>query len=215
MKKAKVKICGISKVTDALHAVVSGAWAIGFIFVGSSQRYIGPSKAREIVKQVRGKCITVGVFCNQSYEDVMRIVRKSGVDVVQLHGDEDPEYCSKFRLPVIKSINIETKSDLEKIHQYPMADLILLDGPKKNGSAGGNGQLIPIEILNEIECFERIIIAGGIDPKNIKTRISRISPYAYDLSSGVEDSPGVKNIKALKELFENIKPRMMCEILNA
>ena len=198
-----VKICGITRLEDAEAAVECGADALGFVFWPKSPRYVETGRAREIVASLPPDVTTVGVFVNQVVDDVNRIANEVGLDLVQLHGDEDGDYVRSMERPVIKALpfvaevwNGATADWLSKVR-------ILLDvhDPVKRG---GTGRTIDWtragEVANEID----FILAGGLTPENVGEAIARARPYGIDVSSGVEALPGIKDHQRLKALFEAV-----------
>lgn len=180
----KVKICGIMDVETGLYAVKQGADALGFVFA-ESKRKITAELAKEIIKQLPEHVLKVGVFVNEKPEVIMEIFHQTGLTHVQLHGDESPEDCEAFSIPVIKALSIGTVADLGKIDQY-YCDYILLDSPKGN-YRGGNGVKFDWNLLSEFkEKDKKIILAGGLNPENIEEAINVAKPYMVDVSSGVE-----------------------------
>ena len=188
----KVKICGITNKTDALAAAEFGADALGFVFYGKSPRYIEPERAREIISQLGPFVIPVGVFVNEEREKVEEIIAASGIGAVQLHGEESPAYCASFRgVKVIKAFRVSNEFDPERLSHYAV-DACLLDAYRKD-AYGGTGETFSWEIARRAKAVGRIILAGGLTPENVAQAIREVAPYAVDVSSGVERSPGVKD----------------------
>lgn len=194
----KVKICGITNLKDALLAESLGADAIGFIFYKNSKRFISPFAAEEISKQLSPFTIKVGVFVNQSKEEIESITSKVRLNIIQLHGDESVEFCNSFNLPVIKAFRIKDNFDFSQIFNYKNTS-ILLDAFDEN-NFGGTGlpfkwDSIPSELNN------KIILAGGISTENLEIIFSKIKPVAIDLVSSLEKSPGIKDENKMKKFF--------------
>jgi phosphoribosylanthranilate isomerase len=203
MKKPKIKICGITRFEDALCAKEMGAWAIGFIFYNGSKRYIDPQKAGEIASAVGENIEKVGVFVNCPKEDIVKISNTANLTMIQLHGDESPEFCREFNLPVIKALRIKTEKDLECIKDYKNAAFAVLLDTYSPKEYGGTGKSFDLAILKNISFSEtNIILAGGINPENIKS-YKALKPYAIDVSSGVESQKGIKDKEKIKQLFYN------------
>lgn len=201
--RSKVKICGLTSLQDARF--ISGALAhyMGFIFYDESLRYIEPAKAGAIINWIEGpEC--VGVFVNQPLDDVNMIARQTGVDLVQLHGNESAEYCDLIEKPVIKVIHISNGTDAseleEKINSYRSHIDFLLFDTKIDGQWGGTGQSFEWNIINEISGSIPFFLSGGLNANNIREACRVVQPYAVDLSSGVESSPGIKSFDKI-ELF--------------
>lgn len=197
----KVKICGITDRGTALEAVKAGADAIGFVFA-ESKRKISPKNAKEIALHLPADVVKVGVFVNEAKEVIEATVKEAGLNMIQLHGDEPPEFCNGFSIPVIKAISIETRDDLRKLNDFP-CDYILLDSPKGK-YRGGNGIKFDWRIAEGIQSEKKIILAGGLTPDNVCTAIRTVQPYMVDVSSGVETA-GKKDIKKIAAFIENAK----------
>ena len=197
----KVKICGITNRADALAAAEFGADALGFVFYRKSPRYIEPERAREIIAQLGPFVIPVGVFVNEERKKIKEIIDISGIEAVQLHGEESPFYCASFRgVKVIKAFRVSDEFDPEKLNDYTV-DAFLLDAYSK-AAYGGTGETFSWEMARRAKAFGRIILAGGLTPENVAQAIREVQPYAVDVSSGVEQSPGVKDREKMREFFE-------------
>lgn len=188
----KIKICGITRIEDALCAVESGADAIGFVFYPRSPRYITPEKAKEIISSIPPFITTVGVFVNEKMDTLIDMASYTGIDIVQLHGDEPPEYCHSLGRRFIKAFRIKENFDIEKIGQYKQASAFLLD-TYHTESPGGTGKVFDWNRAIEAKKYGKIILAGGLNPENVAGAIKKVNPYGVDVSSGVET--GVKGIK--------------------
>lgn len=198
MKKFKIKICGITRKEDAILAESLGAWAIGFIFVKNTPRYILPEKAAEIVNALSENTEKVGVFMNLPIEEVIAHSNLAGITKIQLHGSETPEYCEFLakltNKELIKAISIKDSRDIKKIDGYKgKVSYILLDSISEN-QTGGTGKTFDWE-LAKIASNKKmpIILAGGLNPDNIKQAHETVQPYALDVSSGVESEKGIKD----------------------
>lgn len=205
----KVKICGIKDVETALTAVESGADALGFVFA-ESKRKITSEQAREIIKELPDELLKVGVFVNEDPDVIRKIVDEAGINVIQLHGDETPEYCAQFSVPVIKALSIESHDDLNQMGQYS-CDYYLLDSPKGK-YRGGNGVTFDWNLLNGGKLDgKKIILAGGLSIENVEQAIEVGAPYMVDVSSGVE-TDGKKDVNKIKKFIDQAKKRSMHEI---
>ncbi len=206
--RTKVKICGLTTLEDARF--VSGALAdyLGFIFYPDSPRYVDPAKAGAIINWLEGPG-KVGVFVNQPLDDVNSISRQTGVDYVQLHGNESPDYCALVDKPIIKAFHIEKDTDREKLQNdiEPYLDHIeyLLFDTKINGKWGGTGETFNWDILTEISNDKPFFLSGGINPENVEEAIQTVAPYAIDLSSGLEESPGLKDFDKIELFFDRMR----------
>jgi phosphoribosylanthranilate isomerase len=200
----KVKICGITNLDDAIASVNFGADALGFVFFQGSPRCISIDKATVIIKKLPPFLTTVGVFVNESPEQIEKIISITGIDVVQLHGDETPENCHISR-HVIKAIRVKSLESLEPlIHYKDIISTFLLDTFTPD-IAGGTGQIFNWDIAVEAKQFGRIILAGGLTPDNIIEAIRRVQPYAVDVSSGVESKKGEKDHEKMRLFIEKAK----------
>lgn len=203
----RVKICGLTRKEDAELAQGLGAWALGFIFTPKSKRHITPENAAPIVASLDAPAI--GVFVNQT-DDAIEIAGKIGLKGIQLHGDETPEECQKARANfsgiLIKALRPQNENDLAAIETYKdTVDYVLLDAAA-GGQYGGTGHTGDWGIAAKAAAFGiPVILAGGLDAQNIAKACAQVRPYAADLASGVEASPGVKDPGKLKALFSAIK----------
>ena len=193
----KIKICGITNTEDALWAVGLKVDALGFIFAESPRR-VEPEIVQEIVELLPPFISSVGVFVNEDRKKVEEIAEGCGLTTLQFHGQESPSYCEKFKQKVVKALRIENKDILKKAAQYQnKVDAYLLDtySPSKYG---GTGKTFDWRIAKEIKEFGLpIILSGGLNPENIREAISEVEPYGVDVSSGVEERPGKKNLEKL------------------
>jgi len=203
----RIKICGLTRREDAEYAQKLGAWALGFVFYPKSPRHIMAAKAADIIRHL--KTPAIGVFVNQT-EDVLEIAKTAGLKGVQLHGDETPEDClsikKSFSGLVIKAFRPETEKDIEVIGAYKgTVDYILIDAAA-GAQYGGTGKAANRELAVKAKSFGiPLILAGGLTAENIIDAVQYVSPFAADLSSGVESSPGIKNAAKLDALFKIAK----------
>ncbi|MDR6998251.1 phosphoribosylanthranilate isomerase [Neobacillus niacini] len=198
----KVKICGITDADTALAAVNYGADAIGFVFA-ESKRKVELEKAKEIIAKLPSEVLKVGVFVNETVEEIEKIANYTGLTHIQLHGDEAASISEKLTLPVIKAASIESNDTLEEIKNYP-CEYLLLDGPKGK-YRGGNGTAFNWKNINLDRLKEKkIILAGGLNPDNVEEAIQTIQPEMVDVSSGVE-TDGKKDLQKIKKFIEKAK----------
>ncbi|MFC4024798.1 phosphoribosylanthranilate isomerase [Oceanobacillus longus] len=203
-----VKICGITSKEAANGAVESGADFIGFVFA-DSKRKISPANAASISKSIPASVKKVGVFVNESVENMMQIAEVVGLDVIQLHGDEPPEVAEQLPYGIIKAFPAE-KEVLEILKQYP-CDYCLLDTPSKK-SRGGNGTVFDWNLLDRLLLDRsKVILAGGLTPENVKIGIEKVNPIAVDVSSGVE-TDGKKDVNKIKQFITNAKQTRKDEV---
>lgn len=204
----RVKICGITRVRDAAAAVAAGAHALGFVFYEPSPRYISPQDAGIIIKTLPVFVTTVGVFVNASREQVEETVAVSGIQAIQLHGDENPEDCLGYYRPVIKAFRVKTSQDLLSISEFRTSGT-LIDAAVP-GQWGGTGQVVDWHSVSKFldedsdGLRKRLILAGGLTPENVGVAIRIVKPFAVDVASGVEDEPGIKNHTKIKELMHAV-----------
>jgi len=187
-----------------MAATDSGADALGFVFFKESPRYITPEKAAAIIARLPLFVTAVGVFVDERGEAILKTVDETGIDVIQLHGDEPPESCLLPRR-VIKGIRVKSLESLEPLSEYQdIVSAFLLDAYAPN-ILGGTGQVFNWEIAIEAKKFGRIILAGGLTPENISEAIRRVHPYAIDVSSGVELEKGKKDHRKMRLFIERAR----------
>lgn len=192
----RIKICGITRLEDALLAEALGAFALGFVFAPGSRRRVDLEVARTISEALGPFVVRVGVFQNQGPEEVLRLAEQARLQAVQLHGQEPPEWAEAIgkHFPVIKAFPLTGPAD-PGWAQYPAGALLL------DGQAPGSGQTYPRDWAKPLlQTGKRIILAGGITPENLE-EVLALRPYAIDLASGVERAPGIKDEAKLKALF--------------
>jgi phosphoribosylanthranilate isomerase len=196
-----VKICGITRVEDAQAAVDAGARAIGFVFWPDSPRAIDPFRARAIAASLPPFVATVGVFVNQPAGHVNGVAALVRLSAVQLHGDETADYVALVRQPVVKAVTSD--DDFAAARRWPRNVMLLLDAndPIKRG---GTGRTIDWAAAARLAAERPVLLAGGLDPDNVAGAIHRVRPFGIDVSSGVEDAPGIKNHARLAALFKVI-----------
>lgn len=197
----KAKICGITNISDAKICAEIGADAIGFIFYKKSKRYVAPKVVKEIIKKLPPFILKVGVFVNEDINIVNSIAKEVGLNIIQLHGDETPEYLKDVNYPVIKAFRVNDEFDFSQLENYENCSFLFDSFDKDEYGGTGlkfNWDEIPSNIRN------KIILAGGISEENIENIYRDIKPYAIDISSSVEVSPGKKDHKKIKRLFKKI-----------
>jgi phosphoribosylanthranilate isomerase len=195
------KICGIRRLDDALLATELGAAALGFIFWPSSPRFIDPHRAKAIVAALPPFVTPVGVFVNQPIDYITTVARLLSLGAVQLHGEEQTQPYLRLGLRVIKAIAVDGVDAYDRASALPPHVTVLLDAhdPQKRG---GTGKTIDWETAARIANVRPTILSGGLDAANIQRAIDAVHPYAVDVSSGVESSPGVKDGGKLRRLFD-------------
>lgn len=199
----KAKICGIKNIDDALTAVNYGADALGFIFA-ESPRKMTPEAVREIIRQLPPFVTTVGVFVDSPAEAVNDIASYTGINVVQLHGNESPEYCREIKYPIIKGIRVKNEDSLKLLEEYQgIVKAFLLD-TYVVGIHGGTGKTFNWQLVPKAKEFGPVILAGGLKPSNISEAIQACHPYGVDVSSGVE-TEGRKDKLKIKEFIQKVR----------
>jgi phosphoribosylanthranilate isomerase len=201
--RTRVKICGITNPQDALDAVSLGADAIGLVFYPPSPRSITIDQAREIVHGLPPFVTVVGLFVNASRDEIGEVLSQVPIDLLQFHGDESPDDCSGHGRPHIKAIRVREGVDLlAEQRRYSGASGLLLDTYRK-GTPGGTGELFDWDLI-PAEMAESVILAGGLTPDNIELAIQRVSPYAVDVSGGVEREKGIKDREKISAFMRGV-----------
>jgi phosphoribosylanthranilate isomerase len=200
----KVKICGISNVEDAIVAAEAGADALGFIFYEQSPRYVPIEKAAMVVRDLPPLIVKVGVFVNAPEEVVLRAISDCGLNLLQFHGSESPEYCLQFGLMSMKAFQIRDGQSLSQLTDFK-TDAWLLDA-YSSSKLGGTGEKFNWDLAVEARKLGRpIFLAGGLTPENVAEAVRQVQPYAVDVSSGVEASPGKKDHAKVKAFIHAAK----------
>ena len=197
-----VKICGITSVNDAQLAIENGASALGLIFYKSSPRNVSMEIAKEIVESVNGCVPIIGIFVDEHIQFLKSILSHVNLDILQLHGNETPQYCEQFNLPIIKVFRVRPEFDGSKLIDYNVS-AFLFDTYKK-GLPGGTGDSFDWELVSRLKIETPIILSGGLTPENIMRGIEVVNPSAVDVNSGVENCPGEKDAIKLERLFSKI-----------
>jgi len=208
--RIRVKFCGITTIEDRDRAITAGADAIGLVFFKDSPRFVRLEKAEKITKDISPFVSAVGVFVNEDLGFIEECVERCDLDAVQIHGDEDVSYCLKFKslklkgVKLIKGIRVKDKESLSIIENCP-SDAILLDAYKK-GMYGGTGKGFDLSLAAIAKEYgKNIIISGGLNPDNVYRIIKDVKPYGVDVSSGIESSPGSKNIELMERFIEEVR----------
>ena len=192
MTAVRVKICGITRVEDALAAAAAGADAIGLVFYAKSPRAVDIEQAREILAALPPFVTSVGLFVDAERSELERILASVPLDLLQFHGDESVQQCEAFGRPYIKALRVKAGDDIAaQVARYPSAQGILLDAYVE-GVPGGTGEAFDWSLIPQT-LSKPLILAGGLRPDNVAEAVSRVRPYAVDVSSGVESSRGVKD----------------------
>ena len=201
--QVKVKICGMTQLKDAVLAVEQGADAVGFIFYKKSPRSVNMKEVREIISKLPPSVDTVGVFVNESADQVNKVAEYCGLDLVQLHGEESPSYCRKIKRRGIKAVRVKDIQSIQQLEKYSVSGF-LLDTYTENLD-GGTGKVFDWNLAHPAKKMGPVILAGGLTPRNIRQAISQARPYGVDVCSGVEKSPGIKDPEKVRAFLNNIK----------
>ena len=199
----KVKICGLTNYLDAAAAVDMGADLLGFNFYPKSPRFITLEQAAQIINKLPAFIHVAGVFVNASLDQIKEAISECNLDWVQLHGDESPEFCESLlsiNIRTMKAIRVKDQADIERAESF-FTDAVLLDAFDP-GKYGGTGLTFDWNIIGHIS--KRIFLAGGINPNNVAAAIG-LGVYGIDVCSGIEASPGKKDHRKMRKLFENIQ----------
>jgi phosphoribosylanthranilate isomerase len=197
----KVKICGITNEPDAVAAAQAGADALGFNFYEHSPRYVTIEQAAGIMRNLPPTVVRVGVFVNAAEDQVFRAIGECGLNLLQFHGEETPDYCLQFGLMSMKAIRMRNTQSLEALQQYK-TDAWLLDAwsPDK---LGGTGEKFDWDLAIQARNLGRLIfLAGGLTSENVGEAVRKVQPYAVDVSSGVETTPGKKDLARVKAFVQ-------------
>ena len=204
-----IKICGITRLEDALHAAEHGATALGFVFWQTSPRYVEPAAAARIIAALPDCVTAVGLFVNETPERIRDVVAETGITTVQLHGDEPASYAGLVAAPVLRAISLDRGAETAS---WPAETIFLVDAadPVRRG---GTGAIIDWKGAAALARGCRLVLAGGLTPENVAEAIEVVDPYGVDVSSGVEDAPGIKNadkvtrfLASARSAFEQHEP---------
>ena len=201
--RTRVKICGITNLDDALSAVDAGCDALGFVFYAKSPRMVTPEQAADIISKLPAFVTSVALFVNESAEVVNQVIATTGIDLLQFHGDESAEFCSRFSRPYIKALRMKPELDLTaQFETYASSQGILLDAYTP-GIPGGTGEMFDWSRIPD-ELATKIILAGGLSAVNVAEAIAQVSPYAVDVSGGVEASKGIKDSNKMTDFMNEV-----------
>jgi len=202
--RTRVKICGITRVEDALSAAEAGADAIGLVFYAGSKRAVSVAQAQAIVQAVPPFVSVVGLFVNAAKNEIEKVLSEVTLDLLQFHGDESADFCSSFNRPFIKAVRMKAGIDPGDVSRiYPKAKGLLLDAWDDN-SFGGTGKSFDWQQARPMAGSARIILAGGLTPANVASAISTVRPWAVDVSSGVEQAPGIKSAALIQSFISEV-----------
>jgi phosphoribosylanthranilate isomerase len=205
MSAPRIKVCGLRRAADAALAAELGAWALGFVFYAKSPRSVSSARARELIAAAGTPALKVGVFVDASLEEILSTVEHARLTAVQLHGAESPALCAelKNRLPslqVFKALRPRASEQLDSSAWAHATDALLVDAWSAT-EAGGTGQRADWSAARALAAQARVILAGGLDPSNVANALKQVQPFALDVSSRLERSPGEKDADKVRRFF--------------
>lgn len=207
MARTRVKICGITRLQDALTAIEAGADALGFVFYASSPRAVTPTQVQAITAMLPPFVSKVGLFVNATANEVREAIAAAGLDCLQFHGDESADYCAQFNVPYYKAIRVKPEVNLVQCElDFASASALLLDTYSEK-AVGGTGEsfdwaLIPPGLQKPL------VLAGGLNPGNVAQAMNQAHPYAVDVSGGVEAEKGIKSPQKIAAFMQQV---MQCD----
>ena len=202
--RTRVKICGITRVEDALAAVHHGCDAIGLVFYAKSPRNVSPQQAAEIVARLPAFVTAVGLFVDAAPAEIKAVLAAVRLDLLQFHGDETPQQCRQYGLPYMKAIRVKADTNLlQYAAEYNDAQALLLDAYAE-GVAGGTGQVFDWSLIPENLPLP-IVLAGGLNAGNVSAAIQQVHPYAVDVSGGVEVTKGIKDADKIAAFMRGVE----------
>jgi phosphoribosylanthranilate isomerase len=202
-KQVKVKVCGMTNLKDALVAVEEGADAVGFIFYKKSPRSVTMKLVREIILELPPFVDTVGVFVDETAEQINKIADNCNLDLIQLHGNESPTFCKRMRRRVIKAFRVKDMQSVKKLSSYQVSGFLL--DTFSESLQGGTGKVFDWNLALPAKKMGPVIMAGGLTPNNVQQAIRQVRPYGVDVCSGVESQPGIKDHKKIRAFLKNAK----------
>lgn len=203
--RTKIKICGITNLGDALKIIRFKPDALGFVFYKKSARFVSVDNAKQIIKKLPASILKVGVFVNEKEHNIKFLSRYLGLDVLQFHGEETPQFCRKFKnFRVIKCIRVKDKKSLESVNFYSVW-AIMFDN-FKSGFFGGTGKKFDWNLIKDLQLGRKaLFLSGGLNAGNVKRALKQIGPDWLDVSSSVESRPGKKNIKKVRQFIQAVR----------
>ena len=201
-QRTKIKVCGLTRLADAVAAAELGADYLGFVFAPSPRR-LDLGEARKFWADLPPDVARVGVFRDQKAREVAATIEEFPVDYIQLHGSESPAICRSFSRPVIKAFSPRSVEELSVLELYRgVADLFLVDLPKEDPSAA----VLPLEVGRAATALGKpTLLAGGLDPENVGDFVRELHPWGVDVARGVEAEPGTKDLSRMKDFFEAVR----------
>ena len=207
INKPFIKICGITRESDLACVVDCGANAVGFIAFPKSPRYTSPSDVKFILDHVDTKgCLKVAVFVNEDLEEIKKYI-DAGIDIIQLHGDESADFAESIDCEVWRAIRLKDDSQIEEFKDYPCSKFLIDSFVKDSLIPGGTGHVANWGLATKFvdAVGKEVLLAGGIKNENLEEALKNVKPFGLDLSSGVEESPGIKDHDKIKDLFSTLK----------
>jgi phosphoribosylanthranilate isomerase len=202
--RTRVKICGITRVEDAVCAVNAGADAIGLVFYAQSPRFVTIAQAQQIVAAIPPFVSVVGLFVNATTAEIESVLSQVRIDIVQFHGDESEHDCQQIKLPYYKAIRVKADTNLlQYAVEFSGAKALLLD-TYSEAAFGGTGQVFDWGLIPQ-NLTKPVILAGGLVPENVALAIKQVRPYAVDVSGGVEISKGIKDVAKIAAFMQAVK----------
>ena len=202
--ETRIKICGITNLTDALAAVEAGADVLGLNFYEKSPRHVSVKTAAEISRQLAPFTMRAGVFVNPSADLVLRAIGDCGLSLLQFHGDEPPEFCTQFGLMSLKAFRIRDAGSLKQLPEF-QTDAWLLDAYSSE-ALGGTGERFNCDLAIEAQKFGKpVFLAGGLTPENVADAVRKVKPFGVDVSSGVESAPGKKDAAKVRAFIQAVR----------
>ena len=200
----KIKICGLTRPQEAQAAAELGADAVGLVFYAKSKRCVDAAQAAEIVAALPPQVVKVALFVNESAEQIRRILGTVPIDIVQFHGDEAPEFCRQFGKPYWKAVRVQSAQDIaEAAEHYADAAALLLDAHIE-GQYGGTGQVFDWRLLPDTMPLPWIL-SGGLNPDNVAAALRQTGAAWLDVSSGVEQATGIKNLDLMADFIRQVR----------
>jgi len=203
MHRTRIKVCGITRLEDAMLAVRLGVDALGFVFYERSPRFVPPPHAASIIRALPPFVSAVGLFVNPTQEEIDATLAQCPLDVVQLHGDETPEFCEAQQRRVIKALHVAGPEDLKMLPAYDCA--VLLDAKAPDGVWGGAGRSFDWSLLEGVAHDHALLLAGGLNADNVGAALAIRQWDAVDVSSGVEAMPGLKDADKLRRFVRAVR----------
>jgi phosphoribosylanthranilate isomerase len=198
----RVKICGVTRLEDALLAARLGADALGFNFWPRSPRHLAPEAAAAIVRRLPPSVATFGVFVDPTREELLAALAVSGIGVVQLHGDEPPALCATLGVPVVKALRVRDRHDLARIASYDVRAFLL---DSASAGYGGSGAAFDWDLAAGVAREVPVLLAGGLRPENVADAVRAVRPLGVDVASGVESAPGLKDAARMEAFIRRAK----------